>query len=53
MKETIISQVQLQQSKVMQCFAHTCSDEGDSPVVINRFCSNHRFCSHPISVHKF
>ena len=31
----------------MQYVAHTCSDEGDSPVVINRFCSIHRFRSHP------
>ena len=35
----------------MQYFAHTCSDEGDSPVVIDRFSSIHRFCSHTISIH--
>ena len=29
----------------MQYFAHTCSDEGDSPVVIYRFNSIHRFCA--------
>ena len=30
----------------MQCYVHTCSDEGDSPVVIDRFSSIHRFCRH-------
>ena len=37
-----------EQGHAMLC--HTCSDEGDSPVVI-RFCSIHRFCSHTISVY--
>ena len=35
----------------MQYFAHICSDEGDSPVVIDRLSSIHRCCSHTISVH--
>ena len=33
----------------MQCYVHTCSDEGDSPVVIDRFSSIHRH--NTISVH--
>ena len=34
----------------MQCFAHTCNDEGDIPAVINSSVAFIDFCSHPISV---